>query len=118
MVGLLEQHEILFLGGKGQILTPKNIMEIGTIGYDLQWNLLKLEILKQTPLKQTLFPGPARLFLTEFTSINWTRKPFGQRIKNSFYCFYFFSSKYLFTTRSCSLIIKLTFFDTQATAFS
>ena len=73
-----------------------------------------------TFLKRELFPGPARLFLPEFTSIKRKKKYFRQRIKNSlFYCFYFFfSSKNLFTTHPCSLIIKLTLFDTQATAFS
>ena len=72
-----------------------------------------------TSLKWILFPCHARLFLPEFTSVKPTKKYFDQRIENSlFSCFYvFFSSKHLFTTHSCSLIIKLTFFDTQVTPF-
>ena len=70
----------------------------------------------KTSPKRAVFPGPARLFLPQ--------KGSGQRnilkIENwFFYCFYFsFSSKHQFTTHSCSLTTKLTFFDTQVTNFS
>ena len=74
---------------------PKRTLQSG--------HLLKADTLSRS--RTTISP---RIYLYK------AKKYFDQRIKNSlFYCCYFsFSSRHLFTTHSCSLNIKLTFFDT------